>query len=293
VREPRQLREGPVDIPWDNRTTAKKNSPTRIGLESELIWAEVDGWANVHLWHNTDETIKRYLDRDETLTDLARKTIEGCSDSWHRLKEVFWSNKEESLNRIFIRPGKKEWRPEEELVRVTFKMGEWQSGYTSSEDFNVNRNFDFIHFYEANEGLDHEGLVVLWNSPEVVEVWVGEVSEFLYELQTPRDYDEYPGFNRALDNGLLWALDLFGFLEDPEFYESSESKWVVEAFEDDPFCLWPDLVDRLRPQFGLMPKAVKKAVATFDRQRRLDMERATGQGYFWPEIYPGGIRSHV
>lgn len=285
MREPRRLPRGPLDIPWDHHVKVKRRSNTNISLESANTQADIDGFALIHIDHKVDETIPDYMTRDEHLTDLAREAIEECeSDNWDCLTQIFWSKKEIEHKRG-LPPGKKEWRPDEEPHRSVWSKGDWGLGYTGSDDdFNVDKPFEFLHFAEEYDG--YEGLVIRMNNRNF-EVWVGNVGEFLDELRTPRDYDEFPGFNSHFDNGLLWALDQFGFLEDPEFYESTESKWVIEALEYDPFFLWPDLVERMRPKIALMPRAIQKAVATVDRKRRLEEERATGQGYFWPRIYPG------
>lgn len=285
MREPRRLPSGPLYIPWDNHTTVARWSDTRLTLESATTKADVDGFANISIEHKVDETFPMYMTRDEHLWDVAREGIENCdSDHWDCLRRIFWSKKEIEHKRG-LPPGKKEWRPDAEPHRSIWSKGDWGLGYTSSDDFNVDKSFEFLHFVEEEEG--YEGLVITWARSGGTEVWVGNVGEFLDELRTPRDYDEYPGFNSHFDNGLLWALDQFGFLEDPEFYESTESRWVIEALEYDPFFLWPDLVERMRPKIALMPRAIQKAVATVDRKRRLEEEQATGQGYFWPRIYPG------
>jgi hypothetical protein len=285
VREPRRLRSGPLDIPWDHHVDVKRRSDTSISLESATTWANVDGFANISIEHKIEETIPMYMTQDKHLTELAREVIGECEGNpWDCLEKVFWSKKEIEHKRG-LPPGKKEWRPDAEPHRSIWAKGEWGSDHSSSADFNVDKSFEYLHFYEENEG--YEGLVITWVRGDITEVWVGGVGEFLDELRTPRDDDELPGFNSYFDNGLLWALDIFGFLEDPEFYDESESRWVVNAAREDPLVLWPDLIDRLRPKMGLMPVEIRRAAAHVDRMRRLEEEQATGQGYFWPRIYPG------
>lgn len=146
-----------------------------------------------------------------------------------------------------------------------------------------------LEYVTFRTDLGEEATLVEWRSG-VCEVWVGDFDEFLSSQLFPRDEDDLMAANREFENGILWAMAEFGLLSVPEKIESELPGWVKEMVEHDPDLLWPEVVADMDKVFGILPWELQMAIREWKARRMKEMEKATGQRYFWPRLYPGSGR---
>lgn len=262
-------------IPWakETKVTYKNGFITLQKGNTELeVWNDGD----VRISFASQEDIKSYMELDSKATQELRTWIEVCEEPKDECVRM-WA---QGNVLYFVPPGTLEWRPPEGAIRADWKLGMYRQDQTVNHENWRGDGFKYTHF----EGPDFEGLVVFWNDEP--EVWIGDVEGFMssQEESDPDSMDTFRVYNEMFENGILWAFDEMGVFEggvripDP----------VVELVWEDPELLWGELLEKLIPQVGAsdMDPRLEEAVRVWLMRRRREAERATGQKFLWPRLYP-------
>lgn len=275
--------EGIPQIPWAERTGVIRATDSYISIEQGTITADISYRGVVDIEHDSRKEIDEYMTLDPDLTEEVKKFVQACEDdTMDCIKK--WVKGPNHPPALDIPDGVKEWRPApvRAVPPVEWILGELGQGSTYGDDRWFGSRFEYTHFLTP-EGI--EGLIVVWN--QGTEVWIGYVNDFWTEQQSPIEDEDLVNYNVFLENGIIWALDQFGLFEDPEKADEDLPAWVVDAISHDPDLLWPELVDRMRPVLSELPEKLERAVIRWVTRRLQEEEKATGQRYFWPHVYPG------
>ena len=276
--------EGLPQIPWAEKTRVVRANDRYISLQQGAITADVSHNGSVYIEHDSKKEIDGYMTLDPVLTQEVVKYVQACEDGTTGcIKE--WVKGPNHPPAFDIPDGVKEWRPApvKAGTPVGWILGEYRQGDTAGDDRWRGSRFEYTHFLTP-EGV--EGLVVVWAQNQSPEVWIGYIEDFWTEQQSPLEDEDLANYNEYLENGIMWALDQFGLFTDPVKANIDLPAWVVDMISHYPDLLWPELVDRMRPVLSQLPEKLDRASQRWVSRRLLEEEKATGQRYFWPQIYP-------
>jgi hypothetical protein len=273
--------KGIPQIPWARDTEVLNALGTR--LKTGSLRVEILGNGELLFRRNSKEFIEEHMERNEAFSAEVREWFEKECAAWRQLwreciGEWIQGHKEPR--------GVKEWRPGIKHQGKSWKIGSQGHGNTFNHDqaYWWGDVFEYTHFEMPDKS---EGLVVMWHLGGDVrgnygypEVWIGSVEEFMggqYESD-PKSADTFRHYNQIFENGILWAYDQRGLFE-----ENSLPLRTREVIEQDPWLLWPDLVDRLIPIMDELDEEIQAALRAWIERRRMEAEKATGQRLLWPE----------
>ena len=276
-----RLGDDPVpQIPWAQHTKVLKGGHLQSGTLE--VYVSSDG--DLTFSRDSRADILMWMSKDEALTEQIQEAWEEHYDG-QGYTEFMTTWIRGTAERP---PGVKEWRPggwSERRGKVI------RSGNTYNFDnaYWWGSVFEYVWF-QLPDG--EEGLVVMWQrggdvrgNYSLPEVWIGSVEEFFgnQEEGDPHSAETAISYNAYFENGILWMLDQLDYFED---YEIDEDSWIAQALERDPDLIWPELLVKLEALEKEMPKGIVKAIRSWKDRRQLDAEKASGQGYFWPGLYP-------
>lgn len=263
-------------IPWAEVTkvTYKNGFIVLKRPNAELeVWRDGD----VRISFESRKDIESHMKLDWCLTQELRSWIEFCEDDQDDCIQAWAVGKAVYV----VPPGTLEWRPGSKVD--SRELGMYGQGNNADNELWRGDPFDFTHYQTP----DSEGLAIKWHDGADVEVWTGDVESFMgsQEEPDPDSMDDFRHYNELFENGILWAFDEMGVFDRPDI-RVPES--VIELVWEDPDLMWGELVEKLIPQVErneLDPK-LEEAVRTWVTRRHREAERATGQKFLWPRLYP-------
>lgn len=301
-------------IPWAYLTRVVDLGPDWIEFESENHRIQVADDGGVWIDHDSRAEIQDYLRLDPEHTRKLREWLEISKDHFSQHKAIqYWLGLGEFAS-VYIPPGKKEWRPKDDLDSVLEGLspygGHWVEPKLNDTIHFTDWGGDLFEFwlFDPDKILREDqpdlpfGVVICWGRGPIfdlkdIEVRYGDWVAFRKEEYQPGRIDASSiwKWNRGFENALVWGMDYIGYIDGllqlmregnpPHQTAALDPLWPLKLLEYEPDFLWPELVLKFLPYYDSLPKRLQKAIGQWSRERGYQ-EREAGQQVFWPRISP-------
>lgn len=174
------------------------------------------------VFFNSKDFAKGMMVKDKALTKSLQQAQEVCRDSFHDLMEGWINGTLDCSEDDKVEQGPKDWSPKWPAGsgRAHGTVVESANTYNFQSDWQ-GETFEFTIFKLQSGKL---ALAVFWHeggdprgSYERPEVWTGNVRDFMgMQWMDLDDMETVGSLNADFDNGIIWAIEKLGLLQDEE-----------------------------------------------------------------------------